>query len=535
VQDRSHTLRRWGGRGWLAYLLAGAVAAGIFLDLEPGSAAQRIWYDAIGASAVVAILVGIWLFRPAAAWTWGLMAAGQASFVIGDILWEYYAAIGEEPFPSVADAFYLAGYPLLAIGLSAGIRRRMGGGDRSGLLDAAILTTGLFVLAWVFVIAPLAAVSDPDPLGFTVSLAYPIGDLLLIGVAMGLATSPGARVPSFWLICASLGCLLLADQLYVFENLAGTYVDGGLLDVVWIAAYVLWGAAALHPSMVEVNEPHPVAVTLLGPIRLTFLGAAMLVGPALLTLGRGDVGPQLLVVAVATALLSLLVLVRLAGLVGALARDVERRRALEDQLTFQAFHDPLTGLANRRRFVDAVVDAMAARTTLGTVTVMFVDLDDFKTVNDSLGHAAGDELLRRAAERIRDAVRSRDLVGRLGGDEFGVLLEGGSDVARARGVAERLLASLRSPLTVGGTQVRVSASIGMSVDGPSTDSADDLLREADIAMYRAKAGGKDRVLLFGPVVGSPQPTATTTAPTASTTAPTASPIKSPATMEPSSA
>ena len=237
-------------------------------------------------------------------------------------------------------------------------------------------------------------------------------------------------------------------------------------------------------------------------MRLAFLGAAMLVGPALLALGQDDYQPELLVVAVATAALSLLVLIRLAGLVRALIRDVERRRALEDQLTFQAFHDPLTGAANRRRFVDAVVDAIAARHGVGTVTVMFMDLDDFKTVNDSLGHAAGDELLRRVAERVREAVRATDLVGRLGGDEFGVLLEGGSDIERA-GRSPSGSSRSSGPLwPLAGQQVSISGSIGIAVDYRRTDTADDLLRDADVAMYRAKAGGKDRVLVFGPSSGA---------------------------------
>jgi diguanylate cyclase (GGDEF)-like protein len=500
-------------RSWAAYLLLGIFAALCYLALETGSVSQHLLYDAIGASAVVAIVVGIRVYRPAAARAWWLMAAGQACFVLGDLLWEWFAWIGEEPFPSVADVAYLAGYPLLALGLSVATLRRMGGGDRAGLLDAAILTTSLVLLSWVFLIAPMAAgAADPDPLGFTVSLAYPIGDLLLIGVAMGLATAPGARVPSFWLMLASLGALLAADQVYVIQNLEGTYVDGGLLDLVWIASYLLWGAAALHPSMVRLTEPQPVAVTLLGPVRLVFLGVAMLVGPALLTIGLEGIGQQLPLVAAATALLSVLVLVRLAGLVRALVRDVERRRALEDQLTFQAFHDPLTGIANRRRFVDSVVHAIDGRTVPGGVTVMFLDLDDFKTVNDTLGHAAGDDLLRIVAERIRHTVRATDIVGRLGGDEFGILLEAETDIDRARTVADRLLADLRAPVVIAGLSVNISASIGIAVDTPATTNADDLLRDADVAMYRAKAGGKDRVLVFGVGWGvTAEPTAGTRA------------------------
>ena len=484
---------------WVVYLVAGALAALVFaVGLERGSTAQNLWYDAIGASAVVAILLGVRRHRPASRWAWRLMALGQASFVVGDLIWSWYDAAGESPFPSIGDVFYLAGYPILALGLILAIRRRLGGGDRTGLLDAAILAIGLSLVSWVFLIAPLAGTTTTDPLGFVVSLAYPVGDVLLIGVAMGLATAPGARVPSFWFIAASLTALLVADQVYVLQNLAGTYEDGGALDLLWVAAYLLWGAAALHPSMVRVVEPEPAPIALLGPVRLGFLGAAMLVGPFLLTVSHEHLRPELVVVALATGLLSLLVLVRLAVVVRALARDLERRRRLEDQLTFQAYHDPLTGVANRRRFVGAVVEAIALRREPGLVNVLFLDLDDFKTVNDSLGHAAGDELLQAVAIRIREAVRASDVVGRLGGDEFGVLLEPGSELDRVRAVAERLLETLRQPLDLHGHRVRASGSIGIATDNAATMTADDILRDADIAMYRAKASGKDRVLVFDP-------------------------------------
>src|SRR6185436_13565117 len=149
----------------------------------------------------------------------------------------------------------------------------------------------------------------------------------------------------------------------------------------------------------------------------------------------------LVVIAFGTALLSLLVLLRLAGLVGLLERDVAARRVLEARLSYQAFHDPLTGLANRRRFVDRAGAALAGRTEPGTIAALFLDLDDFKTVNDSLGHAAGDELLVKVAERIRTGLREADLAARLGGDEFGILLAGIPDATYATDVASRLLSA----------------------------------------------------------------------------------------------
>jgi diguanylate cyclase (GGDEF)-like protein/PAS domain S-box-containing protein len=170
-------------------------------------------------------------------------------------------------------------------------------------------------------------------------------------------------------------------------------------------------------------------------------------------------------------------------------RDVSERRRLEEQLIHQAFHDPLTGLANRALFRDRVSHALALAQRRGSpVTVLFLDLDDFKTVNDSLGHAEGDRLLIAAAERFLACARTADTVARLGGDEFAILIEGadGRD-----GLPERLAAAMSHPFSLSGNQVRVTASIGVasaSVD----DSADDLLRNADVAMYAAKRHGKGR-------------------------------------------
>jgi len=170
-------------------------------------------------------------------------------------------------------------------------------------------------------------------------------------------------------------------------------------------------------------------------------------------------------------------------------RDVSERRRLEEQLIHQAFHDPLTGLANRALFRDRVSHALALAQRRGSpVTVLFVDLDDFKTVNDSLGHGEGDRLLIAAAERFLACARSADTVARLGGDEFAILIEG----ADAReGLPDRLSAAMSHPFSLSGNQVRVTASIGVASAG-ADDTADDLLRNADMAMYAAKRHGKGR-------------------------------------------
>jgi diguanylate cyclase (GGDEF)-like protein/PAS domain S-box-containing protein len=170
-------------------------------------------------------------------------------------------------------------------------------------------------------------------------------------------------------------------------------------------------------------------------------------------------------------------------------RDVSERRRLEEQLIHQAFHDPLTGLANRALFRDRVSHALALAQRRGSpVTVLFVDLDDFKTVNDSLGHGEGDRLLIAAAERFLACARSADTVARLGGDEFAILIEGADG---REGLPDRLSAAMSHPFSLSGNQVRVTASIGVA-SASTDDTADDLLRNADMAMYAAKRHGKGR-------------------------------------------
>jgi diguanylate cyclase (GGDEF)-like protein/PAS domain S-box-containing protein len=181
-------------------------------------------------------------------------------------------------------------------------------------------------------------------------------------------------------------------------------------------------------------------------------------------------------------------------------RDITEHRVLRDELTRQAFHDALTGLANQALFRNRVEHAVARiGRTGGNVAVLFVDLDDFKTVNDSLGHPIGDELLIAVSDRLRTCLRPSDTAARLGGDEFAVLIEDLGDDRQATSVAERIVASLREPVMLAGRRVSAGASVGIAfaAGGDGLD-ASDLLRNADLAMYTAKARGKSCYRVFAP-------------------------------------
>jgi diguanylate cyclase (GGDEF)-like protein/PAS domain S-box-containing protein len=181
------------------------------------------------------------------------------------------------------------------------------------------------------------------------------------------------------------------------------------------------------------------------------------------------------------------------------SRDVTERKALEAQLTHQAFHDPLTGLVNRAAFSDRVEQALTrVERKDTTLAVLFLDLDNFKTINDRWGHAAGDQVLIAVAERLHACLRASDAAARLGGDEFAILLEDVSDTANVMQVADRLLDALRPPFPLGEQAVHVGVSIGIAWSHTGRSAAD-LLRHADIAMYSVKHTGKGRYAVFDPL------------------------------------
>ena len=178
-------------------------------------------------------------------------------------------------------------------------------------------------------------------------------------------------------------------------------------------------------------------------------------------------------------------------------RDVTDRKQLEAELAHQAFHDALTGLANQLLFRDRVDHALARVTRRREhLAVLFVDVDNFKTINDSLGHPAGDSLLMAVAERLRGCLRTSDTAARMGGDEFALLVEDGDSREDAIDVANRVLEALRQSFLVVGKEVVISASIGIAFNDAGSDTTDALLRNADLAMYRAKSAGKNRYRIF---------------------------------------
>jgi diguanylate cyclase (GGDEF)-like protein len=480
---------------WIAWLGIGlAMVAGYFA--LPTTNLQDLLYQLPGMLGATAVVAGVMIHKPADRRPWLVLALGLALSSAGDWTWVILDKVyGLEPFPSVADLFYLAGMGLVATALLWIVRGRMPGGDRAGLLDALIVAVGVGLVSWVFLMAPIVADTTQSLLQIAVALAYPMLDILLLGVMVRLLLAPGRHVTSLrFLICAVLA-FLLADYPYAAMVLAGVYQTGQLVDGGWLLGAVFWGVAGLHPSMRHVADPAEAGDGRLSVWRLLLLAGASLMAPAVLVIqGIRGVPIDIPVIATGCVVLFLLVIARLSGVVSDLRTTLQQRKVLEAELERRALHDPLTGLANRTLFHDRLQHALSRRG--GTVAVLFLDLDDFKTVNDTSGHDAGDEVLTSVANALQRTVRPADTVARLGGDEFAVLLDDHPDAYAAGLVASRLIEAVQAPTMVAGRRHSIGASIGISLGASGVASGDELMRDADIAMYVAKGKGKGGFTVF---------------------------------------
>jgi diguanylate cyclase (GGDEF)-like protein len=467
-----------GARIWWWYLLLGGLAA-VPIVAIPDSWWYTAWYDLLGLSSVVAILVGARANRTRTRATWRWLAAGQLLFVIGDLLFDLVDRVWQsDAYPSAADGFYLSGYVPLAIGLVLLVRARSPGRDVASLIDATIIATGLGLLSWVFLVKPAATDGSLTILGRVASIAYPTADVLLLALLARLLIGAGVHNTAFRLLASSLVIMLIGDVGFAVLAEVDAFTNNNVINITWLLAYVLFGAAALHPSMAKLSERAIEQSHRLTRKRLSLLTSVSLVAPILLLAQAWwHSGIDTAAIGIGAIVLFLLVVARMSGLI----RQVEDQAARLETL---AQHDPLTGAANRRAWDHSLpVEMDRARRTGTPLALALLDLDHFKTFNDQYGHQAGDQLLKSATATWQSLLRPSDLLARIGGEEFGVVLPTAT-MDQAVEIVDRLRRI---------TPLGESFSAGVALwDG--TETSDQVVARADHALYQAKQAGRNQVL-----------------------------------------
>jgi hypothetical protein len=314
-----------------AFFLIAAAGSLAYVSLPRDTALYNRWLQLFQIAAVVATLVGVTLNRPRSRAPWYLVALSGLLAVLADSVYAVYDERGAEvPFPSAADVLWLASGAVLAAALLLMIRSQVPGRDWASLVDAAIIAVGVAVVGWTFVVQPRL---DPDSsaLQIVAALAFPVMDVLLVSVAARMVLGPGLRSPAFAMVTTALVFQLVGDAMYGFASLHGWYVLGDPIDLFFVLSAVLWGTAALHPSMVDLTARNPDPEHRVGTRRLAVLAAATLMAPAMLAVAAVRVEhAELLVVVGGAAALSVLVLIRLAGLVARHERGERREQALRE-------------------------------------------------------------------------------------------------------------------------------------------------------------------------------------------------------------
>lgn len=498
LQEAGRTLRRnWGATALVA--TAYTVAFAVWVALGQGPADQReLLSDLAPLPLGAAVAVAAWRAaraprtEDATRRAWLFVAVAFALWWAGDVTWFVLEAVlHRTPFPSPADAGYLGFYPALALGLLALPVAPRSKADRIKVgLDALTVLLAAAMVVWYVAVEPVVHLSG-DRLATTLGVAYPVGDLVLLyGVVMTLLRRQGDR--SLWLLMGGVASFVVADVSYARLSLSDAYVGGDWPDAFWMLAELLCLLAAVTqvrrpvaPSAPAQGDPGQPAS---GRVSLLPYGAIVLAYTLLMVVGHDDASASLNGLLLGAAAITGVVVARQIRVTAENAR-------LLSELHYLAEVDDLTTVLNRRSLFE-VGDRLFRRSMhLGRpLAVLMIDVDHFKSVNDSYGHAAGDDVLVAVAARTRAHVRAADVVGRYGGDELAVVMPD-CGVDEALEVAERIRAAVADqPIVTGDGVVGVTVSIGVSqAEGAAELAA--VLGRADAGLYEAKRAGRGRTAL----------------------------------------
>jgi diguanylate cyclase (GGDEF)-like protein len=487
-------------RPWWRWHLGAVGSVVVVTPMLPWFTVKVIVQLLCSTTVIVAIIAGIRLNRPRHRLGWRVLLVAVTVTVVSNVAWPVLQAAGVIGISPAVDLLYYLTYPVLGLALFLLPLHGRTGSSFAGMTETGIITSGAVVLWWTLLVDPLVldAGRVPDRIHL---VAYPLLDTVIFALGLRLLLVGGADSIAYLLVAASTASLVVADTALSVAPIGGG--EPPVVSVVcWLLANAMLGAAALHPSMARERPvvPEGAERDKVGGTRVYI--AAVVLTPIVTGIflvherWRDELGIADIVVPVgATALTAALVVIRMRQL-----NELTRRHAialeqsllseadLQQELRHLAQHDPLTGLANRAPLFGRITSALA-RDRPGALLVL--DIDNFKEVNDRFGHAAGDDLLVAASERLAELITDGDLLARLDSDEFAVMVENGDAAA----LAGEVLAGMRRPFQIQGHELFATVSVGLRQLEPDQLTGD-VLRDAYMALHAAKASGRDQLTSF---------------------------------------
>ncbi|OZF31274.1 hypothetical protein CH296_13645 [Rhodococcus sp. 14-2496-1d] len=469
---------------WRWYAALGAVGCVVYFLVPTIVWAQSV-FVLVGASAVAATVIGTRMHRPANRRAWLAIATGTALWVLGDIVFEWiHVTRGSVPYPSIADALYLVGYPIYGFGLFLLARHKWRASERGHVANSAIIMVAFGLLTWVFAVQPTLGAEGISGLGGLVDVAYPAMDIFLLGLLAHFVGSRQWRALSYRLLTCAVSLLVVTDTVNNFAIMPASSSQRSLFDVGWTLSYVLIGVAALHPSMRRITNPNiesdaHLMASFTTPT-VVVLTAATLTAPIVMFIEvvRDEPIEQWgWAVLLCAGALVILVVFRITDLLRLLHTQTVQLRAVADT-------DHLTGLANLRALEHQVWS------NAGGSTLLTVDIDRFKEINDTFGRGLGDRVLVVVADRLRSIVDDSILLARLAGDEFALC--GPAESMDPAALAEKIQQQFATPFEVENMTLLIEASVGVASNSPATEgdeetTPDRLVQRADLAVQTAKA------------------------------------------------
>ncbi len=476
----------------LARMSSALVAVGGILALSTVLVAQdavsQVLYLVATAQLAACVLIAAKLNHPSPGLWLGLAVIGALS-VAGQLIDSY--TIDTAAIQVLTQSIFLTVQLVLAAGLVFIVSRRLGSDPRSVLVDGLIVATGAWFFVWMFLVQPTLDLTDrPVAVTSLIGLTLAVSVIVLFTLAT-LLFGDTARTTSVWMIAGAISFTLVGDFIYAAIDSGRIILDSHLAISSYVMGLFLASAAFLHPSVqtltthVDVRRNNPQFG------RLIVTTVALSIPVVMLALTEPADNTDRMVRAISIFVLTTAVVARV-------VLAVRQNAATQRQLEYAAQTDALTGLPNRSLMIEHVAAALrTAWSRSAQPAVLFIDVDRFKNINDSLGHQAGDDILVAVSSRLRNALPQRCVVGRISGDEFVVLDPDNRDTAEAIVLADRILECFHEPLVARQGDVFVSASIGVATHRPGgNNDAEDLLRQADTAMYRAKDAGRNCVAVF---------------------------------------